>query len=365
MSNSVTAKAINIDGSWCLEGDLCDEVTIGFGTGKVKGQFVRDKMCLEHSSSCIEVNAVVGVEMSNHPFQSFGFDGILGLGLQQLSIASEFNFLNRLMDLGSFPNYQFGFFLTHGTQSLSEIAMGGYNKKRLLTPLSWAPVAKDSLGHWLVKITEVKIAGRTLDVCKDGSCQGIVDTGSSHLGIPSSSFDEFMNKLSVDSGGAARCAEVHAPEVELVLEGFGLMLAPRHYMRPLPVEKSVVFDSRAVSPMSSVDNESTNEVPALPAAAALAANASNANVTSMSCTPRLASLNFPEPLGPNFFILGEPVLHRYYTVFDWKERAIGFGLSDTAQNRHALQASRGVEQGLPEDQVILVQVFLSVRVRRS
>lgn len=303
----------------------------------------------------MEVSAVMGVEMSNHPFLSFGFDGILGLGLKQLSVAPEFNFLSRLinlMDLESRASFQFGFFLTNGTESPSEIAMGGYNNKRLLTPLSWAPLAKVSLGHWQVRITEVKIAGRTLDICKDGSCHGIVDTGSSHLGIPSSSFHDFMKTLSVDSGGAESCSEILAPEVELVLEGFALKMGPRHYMRPLPLAKGMNFTDKAVSPFSNNDNNSTNQV------------LQSSAMPAKTCVPRLAALNFPEPLGPNIFLLGEPVLHRYYTVFDWKAEAIGFGLSNTTQNRLALEATQGVNQGLAEDQIALVQVFVSVRVRR-
>ena len=31
-------------------------------------------------------------------------------------------------------------------------------------------------------------------------------------------------------------------------------------------------------------------------------------------------VKLPEPLGPKLFILGEPVLHRYYTVYDWEQK---------------------------------------------
>ena len=33
-------------------------------------------------------------------------------------------------------------------------------------------------------------------------------------------------------------------------------------------------------------------------------------------------VKLPEPLGPKLFILGEPVLHRYYTVYDWQEKKV-------------------------------------------
>ena len=34
-------------------------------------------------------------------------------------------------------------------------------------------------------------------------------------------------------------------------------------------------------------------------------------------------VKLPEPLGPKLFILGEPVLHRYYTVYDWEQKKVG------------------------------------------
>merc|ERR1719263_2292418 len=40
----------------------------------------------------------------------------------------------------------------------------------------------------------------------------------------------------------------------------------------------------------------------------------------------------PAPLGPLLFILGEPVLHRYYTVFDWHGPRIGMGIANTKSN---------------------------------
>ena len=50
------------------------------------------------------------------------------------------------------------------------------------------------------------------------------------------------------------------------------------------------------------------------------------------CSARLMSINFPAPLGPNLFVLGEPVLHKYDTVFDWYAQEVGFGLSSSRRN---------------------------------
>eukprot|EP00913_Durusdinium_trenchii_P017619 g16559.t1 len=60
------------------------------------------------------------------------------------------------------------------------------------------------------------------------------------------------------------------------------------------------------------------------------------------CSPRLMAVNLPAPLGPKLFILGEPVLHRYYTVYDWEEKRVGFSLANTQRNTMDLsQLGRG------------------------
>merc|ERR1719498_555888 len=72
------------------------------------------------------------------------------------------------------------------------------------------------------------------------------------------------------------------------------------------------------------------------------------------CRPRLMPVNMPAPLGPNLFILGEPVLHRYYTVFDWAGPSIGFGVANIPQNLPDRVQTTDRIGSLPKD----VEVFL-------
>lgn len=45
----------------------------------------------------------------------------------------------------------------------------------------------------------------------------------------------------------------------------------------------------------------------------------------MTCKPMLMVMDLPEPIGPKLFILGEPVLKKFYTVYDAEKKRIGFG----------------------------------------
>jgi len=75
-------------------------------------------------------------------------------------------------------------------------------------------------------------------------------------------------------------------------------------------------------------------------------------------------VNLPAPLGPNLFILGEPLLSRYYTVYDWKEAQIGFGLAATKANTEAL-AKEGQQADSQDDEKDEIYSFMQVKLTVS
>jgi hypothetical protein len=366
ISESISALAINVDGTAVPEDELCDQVTVGYGTGVITGEFVREQVCpgthdAKDTSACMEVSIVMAVDMTAQPFRSFNFDGIFGLALDSLALSPEFSFFNSISHAKTGANGQFGVFLTDGDQGgRSEIALGGYNALRTLTPLQWVPVAKPELGYWQVRVKEVRIDGTRLEMCQDGTCRGIVDTGTSHLGVPGPNLPEFMDKLSLETSyDTLDCRGVTGPELQIVLEGdITLSLTPAHYMRPLSLQAGVNVGSEKGASME--DNNA-------PAQSETVTEDSNGNqlvapgdaqsTDPRICAPRLMPVNLPDPLGPNLFILGEPILHRYYTVYDWTEKRIGFGVS-------ASNANIAMQQGkLPPDATILMQVSVKLKVR--
>jgi cathepsin D len=323
---------------------------------------------------CVETTIVMAVEMTTQPFKSFDFDGIFGLALDSLALSEDFSFFHQLQATGHSSALRFGVYLADDGQegSSSEIALGDYNQARLLTPLKWAPVANKDLGYWQVEIRSIRIGNRTLDICQDGSCRGVVDTGTSHLGIPGAFHKEFVRSFSLGAGDATDCREVEGPTLEIQLNGLALTLTPENYMRPLPLPKGVSVGSARGVTMDSGEGEATAAKPAVapppspppPTAELSAAPASGGGVedTGKVCAPRLMPVNLPEPLGPNLFILGEPVLHRYYTVYDWTQKQVGFGLAANDRNR---AAARGRATSDEDEEPIysFMQVTMTVTVR--
>eukprot|EP00928_Gymnodinium_smaydae_P058210 TRINITY_DN4142_c1_g1_i1.p1 TRINITY_DN4142_c1_g1~~TRINITY_DN4142_c1_g1_i1.p1 ORF type:complete len:752 (+),score=118.19 TRINITY_DN4142_c1_g1_i1:140-2395(+) len=573
-SSSATATPIHSDGSHVEEGEAGETVTIGFGTGEITGEFVRDKLCVisgeededakvnetnstavgssvtTPSGPCLEMNIIVAVEMSTQPFKTFNFDGILGLGLGALAMSDDFSLFGLLSQKLSSP--RFSAFLTDGEDGEeSEMAFGGYNPERLLGPLSWAPVQMADLGYWIIEILAVRVNGEELDMCSDGTCRGVVDTGTSHLGIPAPYDVQINDLLKTPAGDLLDCRLADAPEVQFELRGFNITINPSNYMRRLPLrddvqvgsahgvrltpEASVVsaptgklgiaFDNEqtvvkvlptsplngqvklgdklesingvsvanfsahdvvtklaelddgtralrfaARSEVALLENETHVRVPPGPLGLAFDRNLRVSEVSSTSvlrdqvavgdkikalnnqsvlnfsvtelvntlatrtgedrelvfarqaakpgevaaaspdkpatdvaalqesseeapvqrsCSPRTMAVRLPEPLGPKLFILGEPILHRYYTVYDWKAEAVGFGLANNKRNTMnpadlvdkrgvlpkevdmllmqqsmvgSARVSKKTAAGDDEDEIIMMQVTVSVGV---
>lgn len=347
MSSSTSATAVNLDGSSVQPGDLCDQVTIGFGTGKVIGEFVQDRICLPGSDSlCVEGSAVMAIEMSAQPFKSFNFDGVVGLGLPLLALSEDFSFLKLIEAQLLVPH--FGVFVTEGEDGeQSELTLGGHDSRRFDGPLKWIEVKNPEHGHWQVQIKALRVGGRALPLCDDGSCRGIVDTGTSHLGLPGTHHNTLMDLLSTAAGDLEDCRQATGLSVELELEGITISLGPDSYMRRLPLASNVQVSS---TPTDS-DRFSGETL----------------------CRPKTMAVNLPAPMGPNLFILGEPVLHQYYTAYDWHDQRIGFApvakpsnaevdISNATASSFWHDAAGSAPQ---EDVIFLAQVTLTVRVRSA
>lgn len=328
---SETGESIYLDGRKVPLGRLGESVTIGFGTAKITGDFVRERICFGpvmndqgKSAPCVRSQAVMATEMSSRPFDQFKFDGIVGLGLPALALNQNFSLFEHFVRSGQLPFPYFSFFLAEGDDGeTSEIAIGGHNPKHLLEPISWVPMAKPELGYWQVQILAVHINGTKLDVCSTGDCHGILDSGTSHFGIPSGASDTFNELLTRSAGDVTDCRRVDAPTVLLELSGLNITLHPENYMRLLPVPSDVLGDSNiTVSPGVVLQDHPEAEH------SQNAAPGELAPPSDLLCTPKLLPVSWPAPVGPNVFILGEPVLQRYYTVFDWVGERTGFALAN-------------------------------------
>merc|ERR1719161_2002060 len=253
---------------------------ISFGTGQIEGNYVEDQFCVGESL-CSKVRFIAATEESAEPFQEVPFDGILGMGFNDLSMGQGFNIVDDLNDFGQLPQGQFSFYLTD--DGSSEITFGGYKADNLASDIVWAPVTHQS--YWQVGVEDITFDNQDSGLC-DGGCQVAVDTGTSMLAGPS----DLVDKLTAKVGAKSDCSNFGAlPRLGFKIGDRVLNLSPEDYM----------------------DKGDGN------------------------CDFSLMALDVPPPKGP-LFIFGDPFLRRFVTIYDRSGPKVGFAVAKHAGQDSAM-----------------------------
>lgn len=311
---SLSSSAFDIDLSGQrlpADADERDKVAISFGTGEVTGEFVQELFCLQEyfnlteaalPQDCAKVRMITATELTEEPFGSFHFDGVLGLGLQGLAVEPQFSVFEQLARKGGSEFHpSFGYFLSRDDTVASEMSFGGHDPRRIASDLQWTPVHNPQLGFWQVKVLHVFVDGEILPLCEDGSCVAVADTGSSLIGVPREAAPSIHKRLArkvPDSSTSLDCRDFPGPELVFELAaGVRLSLGAQDYSRPATMR---------------VENSQTKKA-------------------QFVCRASLLPVDKSDALGEKVFILGEPLLYKYYTAYDWQERKVGFALAKTPQ----------------------------------
>jgi len=323
-SASSSGKDINLDGSALLEDKPRDQMTVSYGTGKVEGVLVDERVCIGPQdddaaedvategvtrNDCMHMGMVAATYMSPEQFMNFEFDGILGLALPALSQGVGFNFLNamgRTVAASAARPNTFAVFLATQEEASGEIAFGGWDQSRYRGQLGWSKVLNPEFGHWLVGIQAVRVDDTVISFCEDGACKAVVDTGTSLMSVPPKAFQSlYLNLRHVDVD-ESKCAgagpRLHFDMVGISGESFTMTLTPEDYAT---VDMK---SSQGTSPLYVNFGERPNAEP------------------QTHCRARLMAMDLPAPIGPKVFLFGEPMLRRYYTIYDSDlPPKVGFG----------------------------------------
>lgn len=320
-SASRTAVDINHDGVVVQPKSSRDHITVSFGTGEVSGVFVEELVCvgpegiaaaatfdrsqvLSRPMGCVLMRIIAATSMSEDPFQEFKFDGVLGLGLQGLSQTPEFNFPTVMNSAfhqwGGLRPHMFAVHLGQSNEDQSEITLGGYDSRRINGDMVWNHVMHPELGQWMLPIRSIRIDGKPLPYCKDG-CRAICDTGTSLLTVPTAIFQELSRELQHDAPPSGPC-NMDGPLLQFDLDGITLALDSSDY----------AHRHKAVPSWEDDDEQ--------PSSASSAAHGNATHTHNVDqCKPMLMTMDFPKPIGPQLFILGEPILKKYYTVYSARD----------------------------------------------
>jgi phytepsin len=189
---------------------------IHYGTGAISGFFSQDH---------VEVGDLVVknqefIEASKEPSITFlvaKFDGILGLGFQEISVGNSvpvwYNMVNQ--GLVKEPVFSFWFNRNADEDEGGEIVFGGMDPKHYKGEHTYVPVTQE--GYWQFEMGDVLIDGETTGICGSG-CSAIADSGTSLLAGPMTIIAEVNHAIGATGVVSQECKAVVAQYGETIIK---------------------------------------------------------------------------------------------------------------------------------------------------
>lgn len=88
--------------------------------------------------------------------------------------------------------------------SSSQLIFGALNETAYQLPIYYFDIINPEQGFWQVKLNDILINGRNLDICDDGFCKAILSTGTSVIGASSQIVSKILREIDLDPS----CANV-------------------------------------------------------------------------------------------------------------------------------------------------------------
>jgi len=253
-----------------------------YGSGTCSGFLSQDTVVF----GGIPIKGCTFGEVSNEPGEVWvesPFDGILGMGFPGIAVDRVTPPFDMLMQQHSLPKGQFAFFLQSGGKQGSTLTLGGVDSRFFTGDFTYVPLSLTQrlAQYWLIKGSDIKVAGQSAKVCSWLlGCQLVVDTGTSILTGPPSSINPLLKLIGNVSEDCSNAGQL--PTLTFSINGHDFELGPDFYVLR-------------------------------------AADDSGKTV----CQLGIEGVNAGLPL----WILGDPFLRKYYTVFDRDQKRVGFALA--------------------------------------
>merc|ERR1719440_1773613 len=259
---------------------------VQYGSGPVQGVFAKDTVTV----GGIDVKGQLFAEVSkvsfgplNLAFAMGKFDGLLGLGFKSISQYQIPTPFESMIDQKLISEPVFAFYLPDDAGAQGELVLGGIDKSHYTGELVSVPLTNET--YWEVSLDGLKF-GDTAIV--SSSMKAIIDSGTSLLAGPK----DMVSKLATAAGATSLmgkeyivdCSKVSSlPDLDFTLGGKAFKLAGSDYVLQ----------------------------------------------EGSQCLFALMGIDVPAPNGP-LFIMGDVFMRKYYSVFDYGNKQMQFGLAAKA-----------------------------------
>ena len=207
------------------------ELSVRYGSGSIESEYGQDDV--EIGGAVVRRHIFAQVyQTQGNAFLTSVLDGIVGLALPKMSVASVPPIFDRMWNQGILSRKAFTAYLSRAQDGKkSELVFGSdgtdqtnrYEKK-----IMWSPVVSDM--YWEVRVLAMYVGEIKLDICTSESpCNAAVDTGTSLITAPSQHVRRLHKTLIV----SPECENIEMlPLLTFTLLGdVNVTLRPEDYVR--------------------------------------------------------------------------------------------------------------------------------------
>ncbi|XP_010271041.1 PREDICTED: aspartic proteinase-like isoform X2 [Nelumbo nucifera] len=192
-------------------GNSCN---IHYGSGSISGFFGQDNIQVGN----LVIKDQVFIEATREGSLSFllaKFDGILGLGFQEISVGNVVPFWYNMVRQGLVNDAVFSFWLNRDPEAEEggEIVFGGVNDRRFKGKHTYVPITKK--GYWQFELGDFLIGNNSTGFCENG-CAAIVDSGTSLLAGPTTVVTQINHAIGAEGVVSMECKVVVSQYGELI-----------------------------------------------------------------------------------------------------------------------------------------------------
>uniref|UniRef100_A0A7I4YHA6 Peptidase A1 domain-containing protein n=1 Tax=Haemonchus contortus TaxID=6289 RepID=A0A7I4YHA6_HAECO len=255
-------------------------VRIPYGKGTAAGLLYNDIVCIDtNPNHCFRQDFVCAQQVLQ--YDGSMFDGILGMAWPSISGNITTPLQHLFANKRACPEAVFAFWLSRNSLENAEggeLTLCGTDPTRYQGNITWLPLISET--HWTVQLEGISVgadSGDTLHI--PGNFPAVVDSGTSYILGPSKYIQKIQDFIGVGSEGID-CSEVsHYPTITFTLHGHKFILEGKKYFVEGP---------------------------------------------EGLCHLAFRKIPTNRGLDVNSWTLGDAFMGKFYTIFDYANKSVGF-----------------------------------------
>ncbi|XP_009801963.1 cyprosin [Nicotiana tabacum] len=197
--------------TYTRNGESC---SIRYGTGSISGHFSQDNVQVGD----LVVKDQVFIEATREPSITFiiaKFDGILGLGFQEISVGNATPVWYNMMGQGLVKEPVFSFWINRDATAKEggELVFGGVDSNHFKGNHTYVPLTQK--GYWQFNMGDFLIGNASTGVCA-GGCAAIVDSGTSLLAGPTTVVTQINHAIGAEGVVSMECKTIVSQYGEMI-----------------------------------------------------------------------------------------------------------------------------------------------------